>query len=512
MRVIKILPIGLLLLSLLSCENLWDEHYSNAPATVDMNVWDAIQEEADLSMYVEYMRSYEYDTLFLKDDPYSLFIPNNAAFSALTDTAEVSGDILNYHISRHYIQSRNIDGREKIQTLAEKFAFFGNVKGQLSFDDIDIEEESPLYTNGKFFVTNSVGQPKPNLYEFFAMENPVLTAYIDSQDSIIIDKELSRPIGFDEFGNTVYDTVAEIYNEFEDLYFEVSEEHRVKTATIVFPREEDYNNALDLMAQSLGDVYQDHTDIPLDWQYDILIPYLLDHGVFENMLEAEEFIPPPPPDTLKLKNILGDSIYIDYTVSDQAFCSNGYAYNYTSFLIPDTLYSTAQRLEGEHLLEPVSATKYAWAEGVDVKNTISFSPIREYSLGSSNDSIMRVPFNLGYDQEFEVDFPVETLFPQRYLMVVRTHMFVGGIYDIYVNDELVMEDMDWYDYVRQREVWRSVTGARYKPEGAFNRFDCWVDNAAAYGQCRVKFVYKAPGNVNANGLVIDYIDFIPYEE
>ena len=36
--------------------------------------------------------------------------------------------------------------------------------------------------------------------------------YIDSQDSIIIDKEKSEPIGFDPDGNTIYDTVSIIYN------------------------------------------------------------------------------------------------------------------------------------------------------------------------------------------------------------------------------------------------------------------------------------------------------------
>ncbi len=512
MREVRILVIALLSLSLHSCQKRWDEHYDNSPETVDMNVWDAIQQEADLSLYVEFMKEFKFDTLFLKDNPYSLFVPNNAAFTAFTDTTEMTADILNYHISQHYIQSENIQGRKKIQTLAEKFTFFGNYGGQLSFDDISIQKESPLYTNGKYFVTTGVGLPRPNLYEYFARENPILTAFIDSQDSIVVDKELSRPIGFDDAGNTIYDTVAEVYNEFEDLYFELRKEHRAKSATIVFPREEDYNNALDFMAQRLGNFYQDHRDIPLDWQYEVLIPYLLDHGLFENLVEPEEFTPLLLPDTLKMKNILGDSIYIDYTVSGPTLCSNGYAYNYSSFLVPDTLYSTAQRTEGESLLEQLSASKFAWKEEVDVVNSISFQPKREFVAGGSNDSIMRVPFTRGYDQEFELEFPVKNLFPQKYLMVVRTHMFVGGIYDIYVNDELVVEDMDWYDYVLQREIWYSVTGKRYKPEGAFNYFDCWVENNAPYGQCKVKFVYKGPGRVNANGLVIDYIDFIPYDE
>jgi len=39
-----------------------------------------------------------------------------------------------------------------------------------------------------------------------------------------------------------------------------------------------------------------------------------------------------------------------------------------------------------------------------------------------------------------------------------------------------------------------------------------VENNAPYGECTVKFVYNEPGRVNTSGLVIDYIDFIPYDD
>ena len=137
---------------------------------------------------------------------------------------------------------------------------------------------------------NKVALPKPNLYEYISATNPVLKRYIDSQDSIIVDKELSRPIGFDEYGNTIYDTVAIIYNEFEEEFFPVKEEFRYQTATIVFPKEENYNDALTNMAISMNCGYNDYNDVPMEWQDEILIPYLLEHGIFENMVEQEEFL------------------------------------------------------------------------------------------------------------------------------------------------------------------------------------------------------------------------------
>ena len=51
----------------------------------------------------------------------------------------------------------------------------------------------------------------------------------------------------------------------------------------------------------------------------------------------------------------------------------------------------------------------------------------------------------------------------------------------------------------------------FSSTGNYNRLDCWVDRIITdYGDVRVKFVYKGPSkNLTNNGLVIDYIDFVP---
>jgi len=502
-----------ILLLLLGCERKeWDEHYQDQPETVDQNIWDVIQADEELSTFAGYIREFKYDTLFNTNDPFTLFIPTNDAFTGLLDTGSMTRTILDYHISRHFMQSVNISGKRKVQTFGEKFALFERSGNRVYLDGIELTFESPLYRNGKYFILDRVAVPRPNLYEFYAINNPVLRDYIDSQDSIILDREKSRPIGFDDFGNTIYDTVAIEYNKFEEEFFPVSEEFRFKTATIVFPLEDDYNAALDEMAQALGDVYQDHTDIPLEWQNEILIPYLLEHGVFENMVEPSEFVIPPRKDTLKMKNILGDSVVIEYRPTDKTICSNGYAYNYMDFDVPDTLFKGSYRFEGEWLLTRIGLNKYAWdPEEATVISDASFPPLRELVPTASNDSILRVLFNKGYTGTFSLEFNVENLFPRRYLMVVRTHMYVGGIFDIYVNDELVMT-MDWYDYVRRREIWWSVYEGVYRPEGGYNRFDCWIENKAAYGQTKIRFDYRDPAGVVNNGLVIDYIEFFPFDE
>lgn len=493
------------------CKKEWEDHYDVYPETVNQNVLEALKNESRISDFVQLLEDFSYDTLFQSDISYTVFAPTNDALQQFLNNNQVDTTLLKYHLSAHFIQSGNIEGKRKIRTLSKKFALFEKYGNESKLDGILIDSESPLYKNGKYFIIDQVAEPRPNLYEFFAQNNQVLQEYIDSQDSIILDKERSKPIGFDEDGNTIYDTVSIVYNEFEEEYFPVSEEFRNKTATIVFPLKEDYEEALTVMAQNLGSGYTSHEDIPEVWQQEILVPFLLEKGVFENMLEPEEFVWKSPKDTLKLKNILGDSIQILYTPVEKSICSNGYAYNYQEFEVPDSLYNTASRFEAEELLEETGINRYAWGENVNVVSDEPFQPYQEYIASASNDSIIRVLFQKGYNGQYSVEFNTQNLFPRRYVMVVRTHMDIGGIYDIYVNDELV-RTFDYFDYVIYRGVLPSVTGDRFIPEGRFNRFDMYVDNITEFSKAKIKFEYKGPGNAPSNGLVIDYIDFVPADE
>ena len=509
MKLTQYILIVLTILFITSCDKSWEDHYMY-PETVNENVWDAIQREPEISEFVQILKEFQFDTLFQHDNSYTIFIPTNKSITQYKNEKDFDEVILEYHISPYFIQSGNINETRHIQTLSKKFAFFQKFGNLLKFDEIPIIKESPLYKNGKFFILDQVAKPLPNIYEYFAFTNPVLKDYIDSKDSVILDREKSKPIGFDENGNTVFDSVIIDYNIFEADFFPVSKEFRNQTATLVFPKKEDYEDALSEMAQKM-DIpgYNDYSDIPLDWQNDVLIPHLLEQGVFENLLEPEDFIAKSVKDTVRLKNILGDSINIFYKPVDKTLCSNGYAYNYDNFQIPDSIHSGSNIFEAEWLLDETGINRYSWVRADMVTSDQYFPPLQEFINTASNDSIIRVSFPRGYNKKFSLEFNTKKMFSRKYLMIVATHMNIGGVYDIFVNDELV-RTFDWYDFILYRQVMPSViAGRRYLPEGNFNKFDLLVDNIEEYSPAKIRFEYKAPGSVSNNGLVIDYIDFIP---
>lgn len=500
----------LVVVLLFGCKKDWEQHYSTFPATSKTNVWAAIQADKDLTQFVKFVKDYHYDTLFTFHNTYTLFVPTDVAFTQFLATDTFGRTVLNYLICNTFIQSSNIQGTRKVQTMSKKFALLVNQGNGLFLDDIPVSYESPLYLNGKYFKMGKVDLPKPNLYQYIAATNPILKAYIDSKDSVVLNLQLSKPIGFDSHGNTIYDSVTYVDNSFEDKFFPVKDEYRNTTATLVFPKSDDYNAALTLVAQSLNfPAYHDYHDIPLSWQNKILIPYLLEHGIFPNLVELSEFLTPTSGDTIKMKNILGDSIIINYVPTQKTICSNGYAYNYSNFKVPDTLFAASSRMEGEYLLYNLGINRYAYKSNVQVTSSQTFNPQKLHIAGASNDTILAVNFPLGYSGTYKLTFNVDNLFPRKYLMTVKTNINLGGIYNLYVNGVLV-KTFDYYSYTLNSGVYVSVTGKKFKTVNGFNIFDCWVTNLTDYGKAQITFEYAGPSIVRANGLSIDYIGFTPY--
>jgi hypothetical protein len=499
----------LVILFLTACSNNWEDHYEVYPEAVDINIWDALQGDDRVSEFTQFLDEFQFDTLFEADIPYTLFLPYNEAVDRFRATDTLNENVISYHIASHFMQSGAINGIKKIQMLDEKYGIFIKSGNKMSFDGISVIWESPLYYNGKYFIIEEVARSLPNLYEYFARSNPVLKDFIDSRDSIVLDRELSKPIGFDADGNTIYDSVIFVLNLFEEEYFPVKHEFRNRNATIVFPLKGDYENSLTQMALALGGNYVDYRDIPDEWQQDVLVPYLLSRGVFENRLEPADFEGGSPEELFKMKNILGDSVIIDYKPVEKTVCSNGYAYNYEVFNIPDSLYTGSTTYEAEWLLNNLGIGRFLWNEYAKVFSDQSFETKKEYSISASNDTVIWVQFPYKYEGRFSLEFSSQSLFPRKYLLVVSTHMDIGGIYEIYVNDELI-RTFDYYDFLRFRGVMPSVTGSRYLPQGRFNKFDMWVENIDRFGPARIRFEYTGPGNAPGHGLILDNIRFIPY--
>lgn len=510
----KYLPV-LLMLLFSSCTEDWEQHYGDIEKSVDVKLWDTIKTIDKYSEFTKYLELFHLDTVLQSSNSRTLFIPTNQAFTEYLNTDTTGIEVtMKYHITNNFFMLQEVKNKYRLQTLSEKYALIENNNNIYSIDGIEITEASPLMLNGKFYEINEVVKPKPNLYQYIMWNNPAVRKYIDKQDTIILDVFSSKPLGINDKGETIYDSVLYVSNKFEEEYFGISREYSNFSATLLIPDSSNYNAALNEMAANLGSDFNSYTDIPAKWQNEVLIPRLLHRGTYWGVMDPHQF------QKSKLANIKGDSIPIDFVIdpSSRFICSNGIIYDYLSFAIPTSLYEE-NSLEGEALCTKVG-DQFTWDEDkITLEGNSSFQPRKQVFEGASNDTVINVEFSKNYEETYAVSFKIKNVFPRTYRIVWKTNFRTSGIYSIYVNGEIItLGDPGFYPNSEELDVFDlsngfySTLGYKVWPdESGYLELDGRVDNITEYGDVDIKIEYRGSGNATVNGLNMDYVTLLPIE-
>ena len=495
----------LLMVCLEGCSDEWDSHYEPSDNKVNQSMWEYIRNVDNYALYEKYIIDNKLDTLFEKNQQYTLFIPTDEAFRKLPDSVEINSFILKHLISSNVLNLRNITSSKMLYTLSGKFALIESSEEKYYFDGIEITSISPLFLDGKYYEVKDLPQARPNIDEYFKYYFPTVSNYISSMAYDSLDKRASTPVGFDELGNTIYDSIFIVINPFESMYFPISKESREEFATFVICTNDQYISALDQMALTLGGNFFSHEDIPLEWQEKILLPGLFKNGIFKNILSFDDLLNP------NILNINGDKVNLDIMNIDpdtRFLCSNGVIYSFNDFHIPESYYLGSAKIEGEDLLDSIGFNKYAWKEFILTTGSISEPVISRSELASEGASV-NVLLGRAFSGIYSVELLFRNIFPGRYRLEWKANYRPSGIYKIYVNDDEVGE----FDTFNLRYTLPSVTGQLFKPNNAgYNKIDFWVENLSDYGDVRLKFEYQGSGVSTDNGLNIDYVSLISSPE
>jgi len=294
---------------------------------------------------------------------------------------------------------------------------------------------------------------------------------------------------------------------FEEIYSPVSQEFRDYKATMLLFTQEQYNRALQIVSEELNIPVE---DIPAKWQNEVLMPYVLEQSIFRNALPYSAFL------SGRVKNILGDSVdVIPENIYPEFYeCSNGRAYNYIDFLVPDFLYKVKDTIPQSSLLIFKGSGLWGWNDDVIVTGQ-PFSPDRLANANSTFGHTLLIDMGKNFNGDFSYAYKHENIFPAQYKLTVRANVSKTGIYNIFVNGKQYPVDINdgrgpqWdFDFFNLREgVISSVTNEFYPFENNFCSFDILVDNITEYGDIVVKLEYVGPSqrNKNNSGLNIDFI-------
>ncbi len=485
-----------------SCEDPWAGHYEDIPEKVNMKLWDALREEPRFSSFVQHMESESLDSLFQEGLSYTLFIPPDELVQSILDTATYPEEILRYHMVKSLFIGDHLEEEKQLLTSLGKYVLFSPGGGISSYDEIPISYTSPLHLDGKYYELDGLALPRPNLYEYIASSNPFMKGYIDSKDSVYMDSDLSTPIGFDELGNTVFDTVFGLVNTFEEEFFPISEEYRNRRASFLLFTQEQMELALDEMASNIN--LTDRNDIPDRWKSEVLMPAMLTSALFKGELEYVDLMR----DTLS--SITGNTVVIDHTQVDPESryrCSNGMAYLYNQLIIPDSLYLGANRKEGEILVDSVGKT-FQWKDEVVLSGQTTGIPQSLISLYGSGGRVLTV--KLALELSFSMEFKIPNVLPMRYRFLWRGNSALAGNFRIYINGEEIGEFDTWEFF--QKKIWSVKDGIIFrKQDGGYNMKDFWVENITEYGDVTVRIEFLGPSEFRPQdvGMVIDYVELIP---
>ena len=491
---IKILAILSVVLLGHSCSS-WEDYYAVPEGYMEGNIWESISGNPDFSSFTALVEEYALDSIFSGNNAFTIFAPVNAGMDTI-DFEETDAKIfIGSHIVSTVYLLRNIENSIKLQTLSGKFLVLERTQEGFLFNGNRISSQSEMHENGIYYTLEGASKPIDNLFQYV------------EQDSFYLDLELSRPVDINEEGQIIYDSVLIYTNQFEMLYFPVSEEFRDNRATLVIPNLEQYEASLDILKSKLN--LDPGFEIPLVWQHQVLIPFILDHGMFEGEAMPEDF------NFAKMKNIRGDSVVIDYEPADPFNCSNGLAYQYQEFSIPDSLYLRGYRVEGESLASSKGLDLFAWEDASIVKifGEASFPPtIQKVKDIASNDSILYVDLGNEFNGDYAIEFRIENVFPGTYQGIWRSNPRSGGVYSVYVNGVLqtLPFNMTEFDLKYLSGGVVSVTGNQYfYPKSGYNMLDC-LTTIETFGDVWIRLEYKGPGDNTDNGLIMDYFELVPY--
>lgn len=489
---------AILFLSLNSCNKEWKDYYAEDVSYTQAKILDVLKDSTQYSIFLDMLHITGYDSILSRQQSYTLFIPDNDAMSSFSFVDRDTNAIIGYHVAPSILMTHNIKGTRKLEAYIKKFLTLQRNEEGVLVDNIPASWNSKLFEDGVYYNVQDILTPQPNIYEYYSMVTPAIKDYIDQRDSFYLDYTNSIPIDFDSLGNTVYDSVYEVVNLFEEEYFPVKQEFREKTATFLLFSQEQYNDALDRMAEKF-DFINDHNDIPKDWINEVFIPFNMERGIFKGRLNYNELAKE------RLKNIKGDSVFLDITNIDpnsQNETSNGRTFQYIEFQIPDTLYLDTIKFEGESLLVPLGLNNYEWHEDVTVSD-YSFTPEVLSSAGASSGSIINITLERRYSKKYWFEFSIPRVFPSKYIFRWYATYRPSGVISFWVNDEKIGE-VDNFLFSQRIDGHKPVAGINYK--------DFELNNLTEYGTVKIRVQYEESGTLTNNGINIDVIWLIPQTE
>jgi uncharacterized surface protein with fasciclin (FAS1) repeats len=244
-----------------ACENeRWDNHYRQSDARLSVDLLERIKSDPDLSTFAGYLEQTGYDTVLAQNQAYTVWAPDNNAFSNYSGSTNLSNPealsaLIANHISMFSYTSAHGAQDNLVKVLNNKYIKYINTGTSRTFADATVILDDILCSNGILHEIDAVAEVRPNIWGYLqnSSEFPLMMTYLDQFNKVQFDPQSSVVIGQNSLGQPVYDSVFVVANSYFDIVGDLnSEENRYSFMALT---DEVYATAFDTIS-----TYYSHPD------------------------------------------------------------------------------------------------------------------------------------------------------------------------------------------------------------------------------------------------------------
>ncbi len=201
-----------------SCREEWDAHYATLPADKsDLNLYDFIKSQSDLSTFTKMLETSGYDSILSKPQTFTVWAPSNDALSGLnTSDPLLAMEIVKNHITRFSYTTSGI-ARSTMLMLNSKLIPFEKLADGYYFNEKKIIKTDLAAANGILHVIGEYAPYKKNIWEYINTAKGLdsLKMYINSLTRREFDMDASYKDGV--FKDSIFKTTNPVLTRLASL-------------------------------------------------------------------------------------------------------------------------------------------------------------------------------------------------------------------------------------------------------------------------------------------------------
>lgn len=403
---------------LTGCQENWKDFYtekeeSETVSTATENLLEYLQEIPEYSEFVKLLETTKISEELTRNQILTIWIPTNATMpsaeiAAMSDIEKQT--LCRNHINFLALYNTKLTDNKVIKTLAGKNLLIRETAvGNFSIDGKNVVKLNQKCTNGVIHEIDNWLLPQKSIFEYLLGAGPEYSMMRDSilaLSDTIFKPGLSFPLGVDELGNTIYDSVfviensllfgkADIRSEDEDFTFFLSSNQVIENM---------YQKMGDYFANSGGEFTQSDSSKFFKW--------ILRSSIYDKKIDNYAG---------HLKSVHGNEWRTEYQLVKPGYKtqSNGYLYEVEKIHIPKYSYMTNIKAYPAYLLDMDAETTRP--NYYKVENATFFE-----SWVQDGRTLLRVE---GNKTEPRVKFEFKTLIKDRYGNLMDGKV-LPGLYNI----------------------------------------------------------------------------------